>query len=97
VSIQPTTEQVRESMIALLIAARRKCDNYGVIYAGVEGEASRRYMEILASESGVGGPAYSAEYTGWDRIHDENREQGRPNGGDWDESAPRRKAIEASI
>lgn len=77
----------QEALDDALLGLRHWADSQGIIYAGAESRSFNQYMRDLAGESG--GSAHSARYTGWDRIHDDNKAEGRPVGGQWSDEGVR--------
>lgn len=79
-----------ESVARALCALRHWSDAHGISYLGASIEADKRYQNDLNGESsGTVGLAHSRRYTGWDRIHDDNKAEGRPVGEQWSDDGVR--------
>lgn len=72
-----------------LLCLRHWADDQGIVYAGAEARSFNQYMRDLAEDSGGAGAAHSSRYTGWDRIHDDNKAEGRPVGNQWSDDGVR--------
>lgn len=82
-------EHVAEAMIKLVSCLRHLADAHGLQYWTLHNKAERLYLSDLQGEGSDGGLTHSSRYTGWDRRHDDNRAEGRPNGADWSDASVR--------
>ncbi|MGQ2942947.1 MAG: hypothetical protein ACT6Q7_02980 [Blastomonas fulva] len=85
-SFDGSKEHVEEAMAKLVACLRHLSDAHGIIYWPVHNKAERLYLSDLQGEGGDDGATHSSRYTGWDRRHDDNRAEGRPNGNDWSDA-----------
>src|SRR5690349_10727960 len=73
-----------EQITKIICVLRHLCDEHGVIYSGCEARAAGKYFRDLDEESTEPtGASQSLHYTGWDCIHDNNKAECRPIGGQW--------------
>lgn len=79
----------QDTLDHILLILRHWADAQGIVYAGAEARSFNQYLRDLADDSGGAGAAHSSRYTGWDRIHDDNKAEGRPVGNQWSDDGVR--------
>jgi hypothetical protein len=65
----------------MLCALRHWADRQGITYAGADVTANRHYLADVATADQCRSDGLT--YDGWERIHDDNKAEGRPIGAQW--------------
>jgi hypothetical protein len=76
-----------DDLAEVLCCLQHWADANRISYSLAEAGRYRVYQGDMAGESAEPlGFAHSSTYSGWDRIHDDNKAEGRPVGNQWSDA-----------